>query len=76
VPVGRVDLEVRAALLSLTSPWNLAGVPALSVPAGYVDGLPIGLQLVTAPGREAALFALARVLEAARSRTDSSPSAG
>ncbi|SDJ81015.1 aspartyl-tRNA(Asn)/glutamyl-tRNA(Gln) amidotransferase subunit A [Nonomuraea maritima] len=50
---------VRAALLSLTSPWNVLGLPALTVPAGTVDGLPVGLQLVCRPGDEAFLFATA-----------------
>jgi aspartyl-tRNA(Asn)/glutamyl-tRNA(Gln) amidotransferase subunit A len=63
VAVGGVELEVRAALLSLTSPWNLTGSPAISVPAGQLDGLPIAVQLVTAPGREALLFAAARAFE-------------
>lgn len=56
--------EVRSALLSFTSPWNLTGSPSISVPVGYVSGLPVGLQLICAPGREQQLMALARTIEA------------
>jgi aspartyl-tRNA(Asn)/glutamyl-tRNA(Gln) amidotransferase subunit A len=59
------DLEVRSTLLSLTSPWNMTDTPALSVPAGFVDGLPVGLQLVSARGKENALFQVAQALQAA-----------
>ncbi|WP_216843861.1 amidase [Phytoactinopolyspora alkaliphila] len=65
VLVAGTDLEVRRALLSLTSPWNLAGSPAVSVPTGRLDGLPIAVQLITAPGNEGLLFAAARNLEIA-----------
>jgi aspartyl-tRNA(Asn)/glutamyl-tRNA(Gln) amidotransferase subunit A len=65
VRVGGSDLEVRSALLSLTSPWNMAGVPALSVPAGAVDGLPVGVQLVSAAGDEHVLFHAARAVQSA-----------
>ncbi|HEV7233188.1 MAG TPA: amidase [Sphingorhabdus sp.] len=45
---------------------NVAGLPAVSIPAGWSDdGLPIGVQLVGKTGREAGLFALARKLDAA-----------
>jgi aspartyl-tRNA(Asn)/glutamyl-tRNA(Gln) amidotransferase subunit A len=36
---------------------NLAGLPALSAPCGFVDGLPVGLQLVAPPLQEARLLA-------------------
>ncbi|WP_158888614.1 amidase [Amycolatopsis anabasis] len=45
--------------------WNLAGYPAMTVPVGRhpATGLPIGVQLVAAPGGEARLLGLAAYLE-------------
>lgn len=44
-----------------TVPANLAGVPAISLPAGNDrEGLPIGFQLMADRGREDVLFALGR----------------
>ena len=49
------------------APWNLAGWPAIAVPAGLDPrGLPLGVQLVTRPGGEARLLSLAGQLEEAR----------
>jgi len=43
---------------------NIAGLPAISLPAGWTsDGLPIGVQLVGPAGAEAGLFALTRQLD-------------
>lgn len=42
---------------------NLAGIPALSLPVGSVDGLPIGGQLMGRPWDEATLFRISRTLE-------------
>jgi aspartyl-tRNA(Asn)/glutamyl-tRNA(Gln) amidotransferase subunit A len=43
---------------------NIAGLPAISIPAGNSDeGLPGGLQLIGAAGAERGLFALARKLD-------------
>jgi aspartyl-tRNA(Asn)/glutamyl-tRNA(Gln) amidotransferase subunit A len=44
-------------------PWSLVGFPALSLPAGTSDGLPVGLQLVAPPGAEALLVAVGTALE-------------
>lgn len=45
----------------MTVPASLAGLPALSVPAGVSkDGLPIGVQLIAWRQRDAALFAVAK----------------
>jgi aspartyl-tRNA(Asn)/glutamyl-tRNA(Gln) amidotransferase subunit A len=46
-----------------TATGNLAGVPAISVPIGRVDGLPIGGQLITRHFDEAGMFAAAYALE-------------
>jgi aspartyl-tRNA(Asn)/glutamyl-tRNA(Gln) amidotransferase subunit A len=43
---------------------NIAGLPAISIPAGFSDeGLPVALQLIGAAGAERGLFALARTLD-------------
>jgi aspartyl-tRNA(Asn)/glutamyl-tRNA(Gln) amidotransferase subunit A len=46
-----------------TIPANLAGLPALSVPAGMDGALPVGIHLVGAPLAEGLLLELARRLE-------------
>lgn len=44
---------------------NAAGLPAIAMPWGLVDGLPTGFQLVGRQGADAALLALSRQFEAA-----------
>ncbi|MFC4030211.1 amidase [Streptomyces polygonati] len=52
------------ALSSFLGPWDLAGYPALSLPAGqHPSGLPIGVQIITSPGGEPLLLSLAAQLE-------------
>ena len=40
----------------LTIPVNLAGLPGLSLPAGFSNGLPIGMQLIGRPFDESTLY--------------------
>ena len=47
-----------------TVPADLAGVPAMSVPAGVdADGLPLGLQVIGRGFDEATVFAVGAALE-------------
>jgi aspartyl-tRNA(Asn)/glutamyl-tRNA(Gln) amidotransferase subunit A len=68
VYIGGSAVPVRDTLLALTNPWNLVGLPALSVPLGTIDGLPVGAQLICAQGREDLLFTIADRLMTANRR--------
>jgi aspartyl-tRNA(Asn)/glutamyl-tRNA(Gln) amidotransferase subunit A len=50
----------------LTFPANLYGCPAISIPAGALDGSPIGLQVVSRHFTEPLLLELAVLVERAR----------
>ncbi|HFI0261419.1 TPA: Asp-tRNA(Asn)/Glu-tRNA(Gln) amidotransferase subunit GatA [Streptococcus suis] len=48
----------------LTIPVNLAGLPGISVPAGFVEGLPVGLQLIGPKYSEETIYQVAAAFEA------------
>ena len=48
----------------MTVAANLVGVPAISIPAGKSNGLPVGLQIIAPAGADRALLGLAKATEA------------
>lgn len=48
----------------LTIPVSLAGVPAISVPCGFADGMPVGLQIIGKPFDESTVLRTAHAYEA------------
>lgn len=63
VSVKSTEVDVYSALVRLTLPFNVVGFPALSIPIGLFDGLPVGAQLVGRPFEESALLQLAHAYE-------------
>ena len=61
LPSGSVIADL--AQLALNAPMNTGGVPALAVPCGEVDGMPVSVTLVAAPHQEAKLFAAGAAVE-------------
>ena len=71
-PIGeKIDDPVAMYLNDIfTVPANMAGLPAISVPAGLdKDGLPLGLQVLAKPFDEATLFRAGDAIERAANFT-------
>ena len=49
---------------------NMAGVPAISVPAGFVNGLPVGIQLIGNYFKEDLLFNVSHKFEETRGKIE------
>jgi aspartyl-tRNA(Asn)/glutamyl-tRNA(Gln) amidotransferase subunit A len=50
----------KRGLSEIISAGNLAGLPGLSLPCGFADGLPVGISLVGRPWTENTLIAIGR----------------
>ena len=63
---GHDAVEQAGRLTRFTAPFNLAGLPALSLPCGFTkDGLPIGLQIVSRAWGEFKVLNIAHAFEQA-----------
>ena len=56
-----------------TLPINIAGLPAISVPAGFVQNLPVGMQIIGKPFDETTLLDIAFAYEQATSWHERKP---
>jgi aspartyl-tRNA(Asn)/glutamyl-tRNA(Gln) amidotransferase subunit A len=60
----RVDDPLQMYLSDVcTLPINIAGIPGLSIPAGFCDGLPVGMQILGKPFSEEMLFRIGYAYE-------------
>jgi aspartyl-tRNA(Asn)/glutamyl-tRNA(Gln) amidotransferase subunit A len=60
---GGERIAYRLVVIPYNSPWSLVGVPVVSLPAGLVDGLPVGFSLVGRRFAEATLFRAAHAFQ-------------
>jgi amidase len=58
-------MAIREQTIGVTSIAGFAGVPEVTIPAGRVEGAPVGLSLVAGAGRDRALLAFAEAAAAA-----------
>jgi aspartyl-tRNA(Asn)/glutamyl-tRNA(Gln) amidotransferase subunit A len=64
VRIGDRQMSTREAMLRLLRPFNLTGLPAMSIPCGFTSaGLPIGLQIAGKPFDEAMVLRVAHTYE-------------
>jgi len=71
---GGDAVEHARRLTRFTAPFNLTGLPAISIPCGFSSlGLPIGLQLAARPWKEASLLQAARGYERETDWAESRP---
>jgi aspartyl-tRNA(Asn)/glutamyl-tRNA(Gln) amidotransferase subunit A len=58
------EMPLRPNIGIYTQPISFIGLPVVAVPVSTASGLPIGVQIITAPWREDVALRIARFLEA------------
>jgi aspartyl-tRNA(Asn)/glutamyl-tRNA(Gln) amidotransferase subunit A len=61
---GEIQDAEEGLNYSYTKPFSLTGGPAVSVPVGSADGLPISAQVIAPPFKDGSAVRTARLLEA------------
>ncbi len=64
IHIGDKEFVVAAHIARATRPFNMTGLPTISVPCGFTpDGLPIGLQIIGRPFEETTVLHVAYAYE-------------
>jgi aspartyl-tRNA(Asn)/glutamyl-tRNA(Gln) amidotransferase subunit A len=64
-PAFKLGSQPSLVFLRNTAPWNLYGLPTISIPCGFSkSGLPIGLQITGRPDRDSTVLSLAAAFQA------------
>jgi aspartyl-tRNA(Asn)/glutamyl-tRNA(Gln) amidotransferase subunit A len=72
---GASDAETITAYVKYTLRVNIAGCPAASVPCGFVDGIPVGLQIIGRRDEDELVLRASRALEQLRPWGEQKPPA-
>ena len=64
-PIDKVSTYSTFERASYTGPYNLTGSPALSVPIGFEDGLPLAFQIAGKPSTRPAVMRVGHAFEQA-----------
>jgi aspartyl-tRNA(Asn)/glutamyl-tRNA(Gln) amidotransferase subunit A len=63
VRINGIEISVVDAFTRYNAPQNMAGIPALSIPCGAINGMPVGFQVLGASGNDEAVLRLGSALE-------------
>ena len=61
--IGEHAMDSYHRWMEIVAGPTLAGLPVLALPAGFSNGLPLGIQAIGRPGSEALLLSLAKSVE-------------
>ncbi len=59
----KMKVEEIYAYDALTIPANLAEICAVSIPAGKIEGIPVGMQIMCGKGKESRMLSIAKTIE-------------